>query len=72
MSLADIIILTLALAAVVLLIVVKVRNFTRKDGGCCGCNGCAGCSGCQDRNCVQCAAKETKADGTEPKHDRFG
>lgn len=69
MSLADIIILTLAVAAVVLLIAVKVRNFTRKDGGCCGCDGCAGC---QNRNCAQCAVKETKADGTEPKHDSFG
>ena len=43
MSLADIIILTLAVAAVVLLIVVKVRNFTKKDGGCCGCDGCDVC-----------------------------
>ncbi|MDO4154083.1 MAG: FeoB-associated Cys-rich membrane protein [Clostridia bacterium] len=66
MSLADIIILTLAVAAVVLLIVVKVRNFTKKDGGCCGCDGC------QNRNCAQCAVKETKADGTDPKHDSFG
>lgn len=72
MSLADIIILTLAVAAVVLLIIVKVRNFTKKDGGCCGCDGCAGCDGCQNRNCAQCAVKETKADGTEPKHDSFG
>lgn len=72
MSLADIVILILAAAAVVLLIVVKVRNCTKKDGGCCDCDGCAGSGGCQNRNCAQCAVKETKTDGTEPKHDSFG
>lgn len=67
MSLADIIILTLALAAVVTLIIVKVRNFTKKGGGCCDCDGCANCNGCQTRNCAQCAVKDTKNGGTAPK-----
>lgn len=64
MSLADIIILTVALAAVVALIVVKVRNFTKKGGGCCGCDGCASCSGCKTRNCTQCAVKDKKDEDT--------
>lgn len=67
MSLADIIILTLALAAVVTLIIVKAKNFTKKSGGCCGCDGCASCNGCQTRNCAQCAVKDTKGDGTASK-----
>lgn len=69
MSLADIVILILAAVAVVTLIVVKARNFTKKGGGCCGCDGC---NGCAQRNCAQCAVKDKKENGTDEKNDRFG
>lgn len=69
MSLADIIILSAAAVTVAVLIIVKVKNFTKKSGGCGGCNGCPGC---KTRDCTQCAVKETKKDGTEPNNDRFG
>lgn len=69
MSLADIVILISAACAVAVLIIVKAKNFTKKDGGCCGCDGC---SGCAERNCAQCAVKDKKENGTDEENDCFG
>lgn len=58
MSLADIIILAAAVAAVIVFIVLRVKKFRKQkaNDSCCGSHGCAGCRFQTD--CGACEKKE--------------